>query len=302
MTGQMNPRSIPRLRLPAPDKGMDSTWRWIALLVYGLALGLLMERHVFWRDEVHAWQIAVYDNSLASLFHDLQYDGHPALWFLLLRGLNALFHSPHALPAAHWLVASLNAFLILWYCPIPPWQRIACCFGYFMMFEFGVISRGYALEPFVALLFVAIHTRCRLAITGPALLLALLVHTNIPGAFIALSLLAYWVTRLWGEGREARRRIWVPVATVCASTIAMLLYIEPPPDSLFANLYREYRQQLTPLEAIRNARMFLRVVAPVPRLDTIHFWNTNWAEAIPLNAHPLTNQSLLSILCLTLAV
>jgi len=133
--------------------------RWIALLCYCAILGCLLSRHVSWRDEVQAYQIAAYNDSISSLFHTLRYEGHPGLWYLLLRGLNVLFHSPDVLLGAHWLLASLNAFLILWFCPIPLTQRIFCCFGYFMLFEYGVICRNYAMGALLAFLFVVVHRR-----------------------------------------------------------------------------------------------------------------------------------------------
>ncbi len=290
------------MSLPPPDEHMPAGWRWVSLVLFGFVLALLMRQHVLWRDEVHAWQLAVYDVSLPSLFHNMSYDGHPALWFLLLRGLNALFHSPHAMPVAHWFLATANAFLILWYCPIPAWQRAACCFGYFMLFEFGVISRGYALELLIAFVFVGVHTRCRRAIALPALLLALLVHTTIPGAFIAFALLAYWTVESWREGRESRLRMRIPVVLVGISLICLVLYLKPPSDSFFANLYSDYRHHLTALDAIRNARFFSRVAIPVPRLDTIHFWNTNWADSIPRYDFSLYLQLAISGLCLILAI
>src|SRR5713101_4061822 len=106
-------------------------WRWAVVLCYSTSLGFLLSRHAFWRDEVQAWQVAVHTDSISSLFHSLRYEGHPALWFLFLRGLSVFFDSPEVMLGAHWLLASLNAFLLIWLCPIPPMAKDCLLFRLF---------------------------------------------------------------------------------------------------------------------------------------------------------------------------
>jgi len=289
---------LDRIRKPDATTVVSSaTWRWIALLCYCAILGCLLSRHVFWRDEVQAYQIAAYNDSISSLFQSLRYEGHPGLWYLLLRALSALFHSPNVMLGAHWLLASLNAFLILWFCPIPQTQRIFCCFGYFMLFEYGVICRNYAMGALLAFLFVVVHRRYKRAAVGPALILALLVHTSIPGAFLAVSLLAFFIL----EHCASRRRQLVAIVIVGASAAAMILYLNPPADSLFATVYREARHQLTVKTAIHNARMFLYVAAPIPPRHRLDFWNRNWTDSIAPDYVRMAIQYTATTLCLSLA-
>jgi hypothetical protein len=276
-------------------------WRWAVVLCYSTSLGFLLSRHAFWRDEVQAWQVAVHTDSISSLFHSLRYEGHPALWFLFLRGLSVFFDSPEVMLGAHWLLASLNAFLLIWLCPIPPWQRIACCFGYFILFEYGVICRNYAIGALLAFTFVVVHSRYKRAVIGPALLLALLVHSSIPGAFLAISLLAYLIADLWDGGRASRLRLLAAIVIVGASLAAMASYINPPADSLIAKVYHKSRQHLTAKAAMANARIFLRVTAPIARPETLHFWNTNWTDPIAPDYIRRAIQYPVTVLCLALA-
>jgi len=199
-------------------------WRWVVFLCFSTILGLLLSRHTFWIDEAQAWQVAVHTDSISSLFHQLRYEGHPALWYLFLRGFSVFLGSPKAMLGAHWLLASLNAFLIIWFCPIAPWQRIACCFGYFILFEYGVICRNYAMGALLAFAFVVVYSRYKRAVIGPALLLALLVHTSIYGAFLAISLLAYFIADLWADGRASRLRLLAAIVIVGVSLVAMVSF------------------------------------------------------------------------------
>jgi hypothetical protein len=276
-------------------------WRWAVFLCFSTILGFLLSRHIFWRDEVQAWQLAVYTDSISSLIHSLRYEGHPALWYLFLRGFGVFFDSPKGMLEAHWLLASLNAFLIIWFCPIPPWQRIACCFGYFMLFEYGVICRNYAMGTLLAFVFVIVHSRYKRAVIGPALLLALLVHTSLLGAFLAVSLLAYLIADFWDEGRASRVRLLTAIVVVGASVAAMTWYVKPPADSLWAKKYHKYRQQLTAKEVAANSLIFLRVIAPIPQPETLHFWNTNWTDSIAPDYIRKAIQYPAAAICLALA-
>ena len=69
-------------------------WEWTAFLCFCAVLAFFLSRHTFWRDEVQAWQIAIHSESIPSLFHTLRYEGHPALWYLLLRAFGVLSDSP----------------------------------------------------------------------------------------------------------------------------------------------------------------------------------------------------------------
>jgi hypothetical protein len=286
-----------------PDKTpvWSVKWRWAVFVSFSTILGFLLSRHIFWRDEIQAWQMAVYTDSISSLIHNLRYEGHPALWYLFLRGFGVFFDSPKGMLEAHWLLASLNAFLIIWFCTIPPWQRIACCFGYFMLFEYGVICRSYAMGTLFAFAFVIVHSRYKRAVIGPALLLALLIHTSLFGAFLAISLLAYLIADFWGDGRASRIRLLTAIVVVSASLAVMTWYVNPPADSLWAKHYRKSRQQLTAKHVVANSLIFLRVTTPIPQPETLHFWNTNWTDSIAPDYIRKAIQYPATAICLALA-
>jgi len=47
--------------------------------------------HEMWRDELQAWLIARDSKNILELFINLKYEGHPALWYLLLTPLTKVF-------------------------------------------------------------------------------------------------------------------------------------------------------------------------------------------------------------------
>ena len=52
---------------------------WGAFVVYGIV------NHVYWRDEVRPLSIALSSDSFLDLFANLKNEGHPILWYFLLK-------------------------------------------------------------------------------------------------------------------------------------------------------------------------------------------------------------------------
>ena len=65
---------------------------WLLLVV------LLDVQHAFWRDEVRALSLALAGSNIIEMFHAIQGEGHPAVWYLLLRATHAITGSALSLP------------------------------------------------------------------------------------------------------------------------------------------------------------------------------------------------------------
>ena len=55
----------------------------LVLLLYVVFNGVLLWRHEMWRDEINVWLMGR-DLSIAELFREIKYQGHPCLWYLLI--------------------------------------------------------------------------------------------------------------------------------------------------------------------------------------------------------------------------
>ena len=71
----------------------------IALAALAAFQVALIVTHEPWRDELQALMLAQHSTSLADLFANLHYEGHPALWYLILRALAPFGHGPEVLKA-----------------------------------------------------------------------------------------------------------------------------------------------------------------------------------------------------------
>ncbi|HXT22188.1 MAG TPA: hypothetical protein VN923_15650, partial [Thermoanaerobaculia bacterium] len=91
-----------------------------------------------WRDELQAWMLARVSASPAALFANLRYEGHPALWHLLLWPLAHMTARPEAMQALHFVVAGLGVAAWLAWAPFPLPLRGLFALSYLPLFEYGV--------------------------------------------------------------------------------------------------------------------------------------------------------------------
>jgi hypothetical protein len=154
-----------------------------ALATAILAVGLF--QHEMWRDEIQAWLIVRDSHGVADLLHNLRYEGHPALWYFLLMPFAALGRQPYWMQLAQWIVASASLAIIVWRGPFSRIELLLLPFGYFLLFEYGVKSRSYALGNLLLFAFCAAYRRRREHPILIAAILALLANVHALYALVA---------------------------------------------------------------------------------------------------------------------
>jgi hypothetical protein len=176
---------------------------WVLLGAYVALIVLLSVYHELWRDEVRALSVAIDAPSWAAMFADLHHEGHPSLWYVVLRAGYALTGSNLVLPGAALATAALAAYLILRFAPFPLWLRAAAVFGAFLGYELSVVARNYGIG---VLLMVGACVLFRHRERRPLLLalsLALLANTSVHAAIAAAIMLGVWVSDLLDDDRRA---------------------------------------------------------------------------------------------------
>lgn len=206
----------------------------VLFLVFG---GLTIWHHEMWRDELQAWMISSSSHSISDLLHNLRYDGHPALWYLLLYGISRVTSQPQFMQALHILLAAGAVYVFVRFAPFSRFQKTLFAFGYFPLYEYGVISRNYAVGILLTFLVCALYPRRGTRLLGIAVLLGLLANASAYGCMIAISLgLSLCGARLMD--RQSGRRWSVPQWGVFASAVIIAVGImfaakvmKPAPDS-----------------------------------------------------------------------
>ncbi len=244
----------------------------LALAAFAAVLGALLGRHEMWRDELQAWMLARDSGSLAGLWHNTRYEGHPLLWHLLLFVPAHVFASPAAMQALHWSIATAAAAVVLLRAPFSLPVRVLIVFSYLPLFEYGVISRNYALT------LLGLWLACAALAAGrspwPAVAATVLAANASPfGVVLAPAFgAAIALTPAW-RGRRA-----LPLAALAAGVGLAVWQCLPPSD------YEHARAWVFSLSAERVAfvlRGHAVALLPVPA-SGLHFWGSSAL----LPAHP----------------
>jgi len=151
---------------------------WLVLTIYGTL------HHVYWRDEVRALSIATSANSMISLPSFLLNEGHPFLWYAVLRIGYFFIGTTAILPIASFLFALGFVWLLLYKSPFH-WLFVAVIiFGLYGLHEYNINARNYGIAAFLMFLFAwfARHKKPRF---WGYLFLLLLTQTNFYAMIMA---------------------------------------------------------------------------------------------------------------------
>ncbi len=211
---------------------------WVLLGAYVALILLLSVYHELWRDEVRALSVAIDAPSWSAMLADLHHEGHPLLWYVILRAGYMLAGSNLVLPVAALAIAALTAYLILRSAPFPLWLRALAVFGAFLGYELSVVARNYGIG---VLLMVGACILFRERERRPVLLglvLVLLANTSVHATIAAVIILGVWLCDLFDKDRRAALISLsglTSVAIVVAGIMLAYAMARPSPDMVWGS-------------------------------------------------------------------
>ena len=116
------------------------------ILFFAISYIVVTIFHEPWFDEAQAWQIARCASLKDILFTIPHYEGHPALWHLLLF-IPAKLGLPFeiSLKVIGGLLILLCVYLVEYKSPFKRWFKLLLPFTFFFFYQYGVIVRPYSL-------------------------------------------------------------------------------------------------------------------------------------------------------------
>ncbi len=273
---QIDKMSIKESAQPENNSGFIFTVliSYVALLLTGILL------HPMWRDEIHFWSISGASSGLGDLLQRKEWDGHPDLWYILVYAVRSLFDNPVAMQLMHAGIALTTVFLILKYAPFPKVQRALLVFGYFFLFEYAMISRNYAIGILLITLILVLYPQRTRYIFLIALIMFLLVQTNMFSIILCMAFLLTWgfefifSKTFRTELLRKKATVAISIILVLAGIVYSLQTVIPPPAPNPSGVMDFSLSQLTLQELIRSVATVWKAWVPVPEL-TSQFWNTN---------------------------
>lgn len=244
-------------------------------LLYAVVLGLGLGHHEIWMDEGHHWLVPRDSASLLEMLQSLRYEGHPGLWNILLYFSTFISEQVWIMQLLHGLLAASTIYLLTIHSPFPNWVKWLLPFGYFTLFEYGMISRNYALAFLFAFLFVWEVKKDNGSFFLLMLYLALLANTHLLGFCLSLLLCLYirW--------KEAVPRLGLVSIYLLGLVLAIWQIIPPSNHPMVTGLDWG---KMTSWSTIKQVILvFQESFLPLHDFNRHHFWHTNWLEVQQLS-------------------
>ena len=263
----------------------------LGLTVLFLVVGAFTaSHHEMWRDEIQAWLLARDSTSLFNLFANLKYEGHPGLWHLCLMPLSRISHSPVMMQMLHLLITGVTVYLFVRYAPFNWFQKLLFCFGYFVLYEYAIVARNYALGLLLITVFCVLFRERYKRFIWVGCVLFLLAHTSVHALIVVIAIgIALCCEYVFG-GRflkplneeiaaiEDKRSIWIGFTLIGIGIMTAVLQLNPPPDTGFAVAWN-FNYNAKRVNDI--VKLIFRAYLPIPK-TTLHFWGSNVLTSYPL--------------------
>jgi hypothetical protein len=204
-----------------------------AFAILFLANVVRLFRHTLYEDEVQAWVIARVSATPLALFHNLRYEGHPGLWHLLLWVVSRFTSDPSAQQFVQLAVAAGSWFLIYRCAPFSWLEKFLLLLGYFLFFEYFVLSRNYGLMVLLGFGYIALRAHQPERPLAPWLVLALLANTVVFGAIWSLGLAMFLGLAQIAAARALPRATLIGGAIYLAGFALAVATMMPAPDGNF---------------------------------------------------------------------
>ncbi|MDI1234375.1 MAG: hypothetical protein PSX81_08840 [bacterium] len=162
-----------------------SVFAWLFLF------GLGLSKHEYWRDEMRALSIAISAPSFSDFPFYLKNEGHPILWYAVLKLAYGWIHETWVLPALSFVFSFGIVVLIMFRSPFPMLIKVLLIFGVYCLYEYGINCRNYGIAAFFMMLFADIITRNSKQIFLAFLCLALATLSNVYAAMLVVFIAGY---------------------------------------------------------------------------------------------------------------
>ena len=240
----------------------------IFLCLYIIVLGIGLFHHEFWMDESHHWLLARDSASLSDLISNYEYDGHPIIWIFLLWIIGKFTSGIIYIKILNGLISTLNVIILLYKSPFRKIYRILFVFGYYPLFEYGVLSRSYALTVLFLLLFCVFYKQ-KGKLLLPFMLLGLAANSHLFGLIFCVILSG----KILYDERALVTKNMSAIGALLFLMMMAFVTIKAPSDHYF---YFDLDNFFNTRKFGAVSTMWWKALVPIPDMWQENFWNTNY--------------------------
>ncbi|UUR08190.1 hypothetical protein [Sphingomonas glaciei] len=243
-------------------RGTPPLWQRLVLLgAWVVLVGWLASLHVVWRDEARAYAFAIGGDTVVDMLRGLRGEGHPSLWYLILRAGHELTSAREVLSGAGLLFGFLAAALFALKAPFRLWVLFATLFSAFFVMDYTVIARNYGIAALLMFAIAAWWERIKDSLWF-GLLLFLLANVNVPVLILAGALFLFRALEVLGTSPSERRGEWARLAVnavlAASGALASFLTVYPPFNDAAVGLDKRPLTACNLVRAIFHQKTFVR--------------------------------------------
>ena len=242
-------------------------------VIYFMASLIGILHHELWLDESQHWLLARDSSSLADLIENTRYEGHPILWNVLLFAITRLTLNPFWMQFLHILFSTAVVVLFLKKAPFSWLFKSLFIFGYFIFFEYNLISRNYILGILFLFLACAAFKNREKNFIWISIFLAMAVNIHLMFSVIAFALFLTLLLENIENRRLLNPRFLIGYLIFGLGMLSIILQIQHTNSSWL----------LDPINAMpfeerlaKGLGALFKGLITIPDWRTIHFWNSNF--------------------------
>lgn len=228
--------------------------------------------HELWLDEAHHWLLARDSNSVGNLIQNTRYEGHPLIWSFTLYGITRFTSDPFWMQFLHILISTSFVWVFLKKAPFNLVFKTLFIFGYFMIFEYNLISRNYSLGILFLFLACAVFKDRNSKFILLAFYLAIASNTHLMFSVIAFALFITIFIEHYQNKQLLNTKNLMGYLIFGLGLASIIIQIKTTNSSWL----------LDPIEKMPfGERLIKGYGSPfkglinIPDFRTIHFWNSN---------------------------
>lgn len=191
----------------------QSKLRGVTLLaIFGVWIVIVLittMHHEYWRDEIRAVSVALGSPDFLSIPFFIKNEGHPALWYFILRGANYFLSPSLTLPLISISICGAAILIFLFYSPFSLAFKIIYTFSILPLYEYSVMVRNYGISMLLMYLFAVLYANRVKNIFLLTLILVLLANTNLPGLIVAAILSSLLFFNFLNDRKKYSREFFV---------------------------------------------------------------------------------------------
>ena len=210
----------------------DTILNVLIFILFAVLTFVVGIHHEPWADEAQAWLIARNCTIPEMILNVLKYEGHPILWFAILRVLNFIHYPYKFFFIVPWIASCIGVYLLIFKSKMPSIIKYLFPFTYFIFYQSAVIGRNHSLF-FPILMGIAVIYKDRLR--HPYLYSLLLILTASISAYsfvIAFGLLCFFIFDIF-KSKRCSIKEFLPALAVLLCMIFTALYLIKPADYNF---------------------------------------------------------------------